>query len=213
MWRWAGYGSWFGSRKRLVVVAAACAAISLTVVAIAAVGASGSRGASRPRVAEAQQPISRAGSQARVELARARRLAERAGQRHRRWLESRAARAQRSASSLAFHGLPAPAAQQLFARDYGSEVAAVTANPAVSLARAGHFVRWRNDHSAFVRGPHGLEVVSSAFPCSWARRKSGHWTWISLLEGVSSRRSVRSCRCRSRSSPPVASRSEVKGFV
>jgi RHS repeat-associated protein len=40
----------------------------------------------------------------------------------------------------------------------------VTANPAVSLARAGHFVRWRNDHSAFVRGPHGLEVVSSSVP-------------------------------------------------
>jgi hypothetical protein len=73
-------------------------------------------------------------------------------------------RAERVASRMEFHGLSAAASRRLLTRDYGSVLAAVSANPAVSLARAGRVLRYLSDSRALVSGAHGLEVMTSTVP-------------------------------------------------
>jgi hypothetical protein len=57
---------------------------------------------------------------------------------------------------MAFHDLSAGAAQQLLARDYGSALAGVAANPAASLRRIGRVVRYMGTDRALVSTSRGL---------------------------------------------------------
>ncbi len=82
----------------------------------------------------------------------------------RRWLESPGVRAQRVASRMAFHGLSGAGAERLLVDDYGSVVAGVGANAAVSVARSGRVVRYLGKYEAVVRGAHGLRVERSTTP-------------------------------------------------
>lgn len=85
-------------------------------------------------------------------------------ERRRRWLNGRSAVAQRRASQMAFHGLSAASSQRLLNRDYGRMLAGVTANPAASIARGGHVVRYLDDHRAVVRRGGKLLLETSTTP-------------------------------------------------
>lgn len=81
-----------------------------------------------------------------------------------RWLSSSVAKAQRSASLMAFHGLGASGAERLLRHDFYSHLSAMGANPAASLASKGRVVRYLGDRRALVRTSHGLQVDSSSVP-------------------------------------------------
>ena len=82
----------------------------------------------------------------------------------RRWLASPAARAQRVASQMAFHGLSGAAAERLLMRDYGSSLQAASVNPAASLARSGRVLRYLSNSRAVVATPRGVRLVTSSVP-------------------------------------------------
>jgi len=65
---------------------------------------------------------------------------------------------------MAFHGLSGTASQRLLQRDYGSVLAGVSANPAASVARSGHVVRYVSNNRVVVRTPHGLVEETSTVP-------------------------------------------------
>ena len=65
---------------------------------------------------------------------------------------------------MAYHGLAGVAAQRLLLGDYGSVLAASSANAAVSVARSGRVVRYLGAYEAVVRGAHGLRVERSTTP-------------------------------------------------
>jgi RHS repeat-associated protein len=97
-------------------------------------------------------------------LARDLRLAKARAARRRRWLGSSAAIEQRVASRKAFHGMAAVASERLLGHDFGSWLAAVSANPARSIAAKGTVVRYLGDSRALVRTAHGLSVETSSVP-------------------------------------------------
>ena len=98
-------------------------------------------------------------------LSRLQRQVKAQSARRQRWLDSRAARAQRNSSRMAFHGQGPAASERLLRRGFGSELSGVSANPAASLARSGEVVRYLSDYRALVRKPEGrLEIETSTVP-------------------------------------------------
>ncbi len=95
------------------------------------------------------------------------------GLRRERWLASPAARRQRLASQLAFHGLSRSGAQRLLVGDFKARLAAASANPAASIAAAGRVVRYLGQDRALVRTAHGLEEKISTAPLVVPGRKRG----------------------------------------
>ena len=122
-----------------------------------------------------------------AELAHALQQARASALRRRRWLEGTRQRDQRVISQMAFHGLGAHASQQLLAHDFGSALASVSANPAASIAREGHLVRYLGNNSAVLRTSHGLEVKTSTAPLRAAHDSSAgpHPVDLSLTESSS----------------------------
>jgi RHS repeat-associated protein len=163
---------WFALRAKARVTWRHVVAAGLATVALVGLLAlvAGDLGAVHPGVARSSYAASRlrepavlVASRKRASLARLRQSAlEQEARRH--GLESPAARAQRVASRMAFHGLSTGAAQRLLVRDYGSVLTGVSANPAVSVARSGRVVRYLNDYRAVVRTPSGLQVETSSVP-------------------------------------------------
>jgi hypothetical protein len=100
----------------------------------------------------------------RDERLRARARARARGLRRERWLASPAARRQRRASQLAFHGLSRSGAQRLLVGDFAARLAAASANPAASIAAAGRVVRYLGQDRALVRTARGLEEKISTAP-------------------------------------------------
>ena len=158
------HGRGGGSRTRLagvVVVGLVC-----LMAVVGAAGAVRPAGASRAATGIAAQS---GGSRAlsprdRARRARDLRLLRAGAARRRRWLASPGVRAERVASRMAFHGLSGAAAERLLSSDYGSVVAAVSANPAASVARSGRVVRYLGAYAAVVRGAHGLRIERSTTP-------------------------------------------------
>ncbi len=147
--------------RSMAVAGAVIAVLALPTVALVGVRAATS---GSPRVA-------RLGGSSRVEasrdgasLARARQQAQARQAARQRWLGSPGARAQRAASQMAFHGLPAYAAQRLLVHDDGTALAEVSANPAATVAGLGHVVRYLSDYRVLVRTSHGLQVERSTVP-------------------------------------------------
>jgi RHS repeat-associated protein len=90
--------------------------------------------------------------------------ARRAAEARRRWLASPAARARRTASRMAFHGLGPAASRGLLARDFGPELRAAAVNLADAGVIAGRGVRYLSPFKALIRGPHGPRFVYSSAP-------------------------------------------------
>ena len=152
-------------RSRFLVGVAAVGCVCLLAVLAAGLGAIRSDGATGNDVSvESPGSASPVSSSSGASLARARRGALARAALHRRWLESSAAREQRVGSRMAFHGLRAGAERSLLVRDYGSVLAAASANPAASIGRRGSVVRYEGDYRAVVRTARGLEVEQSSVP-------------------------------------------------
>jgi|HubBroStandDraft_4_1064222.scaffolds.fasta_scaffold05999_2 hypothetical protein len=136
--------------------------VCLIAVLVGVVGVAQSDGA--------RGPGSRLGSGAlvasreRASSARLSRLAVAQAARRRRWLGSSAAIEQRVASRKAFHGMAAVASERLLGHDFGSSLAAVSANPARSIAAKGTVVRYLGNNRALVRTAHGLSLETSSVP-------------------------------------------------
>jgi hypothetical protein len=146
--------------RRYLAGRRAPAFISALLVAIFAVVALvGSAPAGSSPVREVGSHVARGGGR---ELAKpSAREARAFAARRKRWFGRAGARA---ASSLAFHSLSAGGSERLLERDYSGALARAATNPASSMALGGHVVRYLNDHSAVVRGAHGLEVKTSTAP-------------------------------------------------
>ena len=145
------------------VAVAGCVCVLVLLVGLGAARSNEARGIGLGTVS---RPVSVGGvaSGDRASLARVRHSVVARAERRRRWLESSAAREQRAASRMAFHGLRAGSARSLLVRDYGSVVAGVSANPAASVGRGGTVVRYEGDYRAVVRTARGLEVEDSSVP-------------------------------------------------
>jgi RHS repeat-associated protein len=163
-----------GSRSCLPVARVGAGLVCLLVVLVVGLGVARSDGAGGRGVSAESRSlghvVGRVASDGGVSLrssalsARVQRSVLARAARRRRWLESPAARAQRVASRMAFHGLSAGGSRALLLRDYGGVLAGVSASPAASVARAGRVVRYLGDYRAVVRGAGGLRVVSSTTP-------------------------------------------------
>ncbi|HTU80074.1 MAG TPA: DUF6531 domain-containing protein, partial [Solirubrobacteraceae bacterium] len=121
------------------------------VPALGGFGAARSHGHDVPRLRGASLAVAR--REALVRLAA-----------RRRWLGSAAARSQRAASKMAFHGLSAVAAEAVAMRDFGSALAAADANPATSVGTTGRLVRYVGDYRALIRVGRKLELEDSSIP-------------------------------------------------
>ncbi len=158
-----------GRLDRVLVGVVVAGILSLAVGVAVGVGAgssppAGTRGA-RPATASRMPGSDRlAAAKTRTHVAGLRRSATAQATRRRDWLESSAARAQRVASQMAFHGLRANAAHALLLHDYGSVLANAGANPAASIAHMGTVVRYMGNNRAVVRTKRGLEVETSTAP-------------------------------------------------
>jgi RHS repeat-associated protein len=65
---------------------------------------------------------------------------------------------------MAFHGVGTTAARQLFMHDFGSRVDAAAAPPSVALATKAPVVAYLSPYTAEVRGPRGIQDVTSLLP-------------------------------------------------
>jgi RHS repeat-associated protein len=79
-------------------------------------------------------------------------------------VDSAKAQTQRAASRMAFHGMAAVASERLLGHDFGSWLAAASANPAKSIAAKGTIVRYLGANRALVRTAHGLSLETSSVP-------------------------------------------------
>ena len=159
------------TRERLSwgrLLASVVAAVWICLLAVPTVGIGGARSDSARGVGRGASPSRQSAgvgiSEARLLAARLRRRALVRSAQRQRWLEGSAARAQRAASRMAFRGLRTGAALSLLVRDYGGELAGVSANPAALVARRGPVVRYEGDYRAVVRTARGLEVEESSVP-------------------------------------------------
>jgi hypothetical protein len=89
----------------------------------------------------------------------------------RRPLDSAKDRAQLAASRMSFHGMTALASERLLGHDFGSWLAAVSANPARSVAAKGTVMRYLGDSRALVRTAHGLNLETSSVPLRVGRSR------------------------------------------
>jgi RHS repeat-associated protein len=135
----------------------------VSILGALAANASGRR-PSVPATARAAKRASPLRRKTRVGRRRARKAAARRARLRRRELNSPRARAQRRASRTVYADIGAPEARHLLTDDYGRVLAGISANPAATIASQGKIVRYRNDHTAVVRTPTGLEVESSTAP-------------------------------------------------